>query len=660
MSLLYPLGLIALIGIIVLIIIYIIKPNYQTKFVSSTFVWKLSLKYRKKKLPTSRLRNILLIICQVLILTLLSLIIAYPIYRYQQEKQQDETILVIDSSSSMRTEYDNVTRFERAIEKAKQLSDQTIAEGGVMTILIASENPSTLVEKYGEERKNEIIEELDLLVESAETDCSYAKADVDKAFDMCDDLLTKNPTAKVIFYTDTKYSYVPKNVTVERIFDETEKNFAILDAYVTFTENYYDISVELQAYGYEANAVAKEVEVSIVVDGANAKDKNDNGQILRFSKAIQVEPGYKSKLIFKGSESGLTVSSNTEIKDLSDAERFSSFSSITVTIDEEDSYSLDDHFYIYGGQKEVIKIQYSSDNPNIFVNGVLYTIQNYYADTYDIQITEEKHGKPELKGFDYYIFEHKIPDKLPTDGVCLIFDPLSSPTNGGYNAEALLGDSSTEIHMEVDDGAVDHPLIKDIKVDNLFVTKYVKVSYDESYTPLVNAAGSENPLLLFKDNGNSKIFLMNFSVHYSNLVVSKEFPFLLNNIIKYYTPSIIESNAYEIGDTVSFNTRGQTLELVEPDGTKTSFESFPASIVVNKPESYTISQNTYFGKEITETFYVRTPKSESDIFAVEDALKDLYYEDTIIDLYDDLVLYFAAALVALEFFEWWLKNRDRV
>ena len=47
MSLLYPLGLIALIGIIVLIIIYIIKPNYQTKFVSSTFVWKLSLKYRK-------------------------------------------------------------------------------------------------------------------------------------------------------------------------------------------------------------------------------------------------------------------------------------------------------------------------------------------------------------------------------------------------------------------------------------------------------------------------------------------------------------------------------------------------------------------------------------------------------------------------------------
>lgn len=660
MSLLYPLGLLALIGIIVLIIIYLIKPNYQTKFVSSTFVWKLSLKYRKKKLPTSRLRNILLIICQVLILTLLSLIVAYPIFRYQQEKQQDETILVIDSSSSMRTEYDNVTRFERAIEKAKQLSEQTIANGGVMTILIASENPTTLVEKYGEERKDEIVDELDLLVESAETDCSYAKANVDKAFDMCDDLLTKNPTSKVIFYTDTQYSYVPKNVTVERIYDESERNFAILDAYVNFTENYYDISVELQAYGYESNAVAKEVEVSIVVDGANAKDKNDNGQILRFSDTIEVEPGYQSKLIFKGSESGLTISTNTKVSELSDALRFSSFNSITVTIDEDDSYSLDDHFYIYGGQKEVIKVQYSSDNPNIFVNGVLYTIQNYYQDTYDIQITEEKHGKPELKGFDYYIFEHKIPEKLPTDGVCLIIDPLSTPTNGGFNAESLVGDSSTEIHMQVDAGAVDNPLLKDIDVENIFVTKYVKVSYDESYTPLANAGSSENPLLLYKDNGNSKIFLMNFSLHYSNLAIIKEFPFLLNNIIRYYTPSIIESNAYEIGDTISFNTRGKTLELVAPDGTKTSFETFPASIVVTSPESYVVSQETYFGKDISETFYVRTPKSESDIFAIEDALKDLYYEDTIIDVYDDLVLYFAAALVALEFFEWWLKNRDRV
>ena len=113
MSILYPLGLIALASIIILIIIYLIKPNYQNKFISSTFIWKLSLKYKRKKLPTSKLRNILLILCQVLILALASLIITYPIIKYQTVEEQNETIIILDSSASMRTvDSDDYTRYE--------------------------------------------------------------------------------------------------------------------------------------------------------------------------------------------------------------------------------------------------------------------------------------------------------------------------------------------------------------------------------------------------------------------------------------------------------------------------------------------------------------------------------------------------------------------
>ena len=67
-ELLMPLGLLGLLGIAVLIIIYILKPNYQQKIVSSTYVWKLSLKYRKRRIPIQRFRNILTFICQMLIL----------------------------------------------------------------------------------------------------------------------------------------------------------------------------------------------------------------------------------------------------------------------------------------------------------------------------------------------------------------------------------------------------------------------------------------------------------------------------------------------------------------------------------------------------------------------------------------------------------------
>ena len=67
MTLLAPLGLLGLLGIVALIVIYILRPNYQQKFISTTFVWKLSLKYKKKRIPISKLRNFLIILCQILI-----------------------------------------------------------------------------------------------------------------------------------------------------------------------------------------------------------------------------------------------------------------------------------------------------------------------------------------------------------------------------------------------------------------------------------------------------------------------------------------------------------------------------------------------------------------------------------------------------------------
>ena len=49
MTWLTPLGFLGLIGLIVWLIIYIIKPNYQQKIISSSYVWIKSLKYRKEK-----------------------------------------------------------------------------------------------------------------------------------------------------------------------------------------------------------------------------------------------------------------------------------------------------------------------------------------------------------------------------------------------------------------------------------------------------------------------------------------------------------------------------------------------------------------------------------------------------------------------------------
>ena len=147
-KLLVPLGLLGLIGILILIIIYIIKPNYQQKFVSSTFVWKLSLKYRKRKVPINKLRNLLIIICQILILALCSFILSQPVDVYRTEDNRKEVVLVIDSSASMRTvDEDGQSRFARAIIAAKAKCTEIFEndddeEGSVVSIVLANDTPS--------------------------------------------------------------------------------------------------------------------------------------------------------------------------------------------------------------------------------------------------------------------------------------------------------------------------------------------------------------------------------------------------------------------------------------------------------------------------------------------------------------------------------------
>ncbi len=135
MKLLLPIGLIALISLVALIVIYLLRPNYQNKMISSTFVWKLSLKYKKKRIPISKLRNILILLCQIFILSIAAFIISKPVTIIEKQKKDAETIIVIDASSSMLAKNDGSTRFERAKTKIKELSDEVFEKNGVVSLI---------------------------------------------------------------------------------------------------------------------------------------------------------------------------------------------------------------------------------------------------------------------------------------------------------------------------------------------------------------------------------------------------------------------------------------------------------------------------------------------------------------------------------------------
>ena len=62
---------------------------------------------------------------------------------------------------------------------------------------------------------------------------------------------------------------------------------------------------------------------------------------------------------------------------------------------------------------------------------------------------------------------------------------------------------------------------------------------------------------------------------------------------------------------------------------------------------------------MTTEFYVKMPAAESDILRVVEELDNPYVEKVPEPEDLDLLVWFAAALVALLFAEWWLQSREQ-
>jgi hypothetical protein len=166
-------------------------------------------------------------------------------------------------------------------------------------------------------------------------------------------------------------------------------------------------------------------------------------------------------------------------------------------------------------------------------------------------------------------------------------------------------------------------------------------------------------VLLVKETEGQKIILMNFSVNFSDMAIRVEFPILMYNIMEYFLPATLQRNAYEVNETITLNARSDKLSLTSLDKkVELEFTEFPATLTLTTPGSYTLTQTPLSAVAQVEQFYVRMPKGESNIFRVEDSLYELIVpvKKDIDNL--DLLVYFAAALVALIFAERILQAQE--
>jgi len=372
MSLLAPLGLLGLIGIIALIIIYIIKPNYQNKFISSTFIWKLSLKYKKKKIPINKLRNILLFLCQILFISMAAMILARPIIAEERAPDMTEKVIIIDASVSMLSSTQSETRFERAVERARDEVNRTLEDGGTVSIILASEKAEFIVREAGADNRININSDLDSLANIRENNpCTYGSGDIEGAILLAETITAEREGVDVILYTDTNYIDSGR-VKVEDVSDPMEWNAAILDIRAIYFENYYRFEVDVACYGNVDRDIMLYLDV---------KDINGGSEDISIQTKVRCMSGEVVTLIYANSDKYPDETLDEDIKVFQ-------FQSVSARVEANDSFSHDNTYYLYGGSKHPLSIQYCSPIPNNFYTTALMVVRDQFGDTWDIDVKE--------------------------------------------------------------------------------------------------------------------------------------------------------------------------------------------------------------------------------------------------------------------------------
>ena len=639
MSWLTPLGFLGLVSIIVLILIYIIKPNFQNKIISSTFVWKLSLKYKKKRLPLNKLRNVILFLCQVLVLTLATLIIAQPFLNMLTPDINDK-VIIVDASASMLTTTGGITRFESAIESVKKEATEywEKEEEGKLTVILASDTASYVVQQAGIESKTKAFESLNALVDKTKgIACTYGSADIKGAVKLAEEITAFNHNVEVSMFTDTNYIDAG-SIKINKVGDINDWNASILDARAVMDENYVRFEIDVACFGRDES-----VKLYCDIIGINDTDER-----LSLEVDVRCDGDETQKVAF-----GKILEDRAE---LAIAEEISVFSYdyAYIRIDEKDSYDYDNSFYLYGGAKQSLRIQYVSEKPNNFFSSALMVLRDQLKYRWNVEFTQiGPEEESETEGYDLYIYEHKMPSNLPTDGAVLLVNPDKAPSGAGFTLGALDG-YSNETPLAPGEA---NPITGGITAENITVTRYKPINNADGYTTLLTTQ-SGSPVFIAKNEADVKIAVLSLDLHYSNLPVMLEYPLMMYNLIEYFIPSTVTQYVFETGDSITLGSRSEELHVTGPfvDAVITEF---PAVLDLDNPGIYTVTQTPISGKEVVENFYVRIPAAESNINAQVDVLENPHFltDDGISAL--DLLFYIAIALVAFLFIEWWLHTREQ-
>ncbi|MBQ9773744.1 MAG: BatA and WFA domain-containing protein [Clostridia bacterium] len=501
MSFLYPMGLLGLLGIPILIIVYLIKSKYTEQILPSTYLWRLSERFLKKKKRPSPLAGLISLLLQILVVTAISFAIAHPVYTVSDAAR--EYCFVLDASGSMNMESDGKTRFEKGKDRIAELIEESV-DGSVYTLISVGDSSNVLFSRVEEK------EEALLLLQEAEP--THTEADTAKALERAQRYFDENPSAKIYFVTDTAYQ---THQNVELINVSAKEENLTLDGVA-----YEIVGDQLHVTGAVIpHGVGKEVVVELYLDGG--------------------ETAVASANIVVGAHDAAEFSMTCD--------GVENFSSLKVVLQSEDALALDNESMIFNVKSEnTYSTLLVSNDPFLIEQGL-----RAWKHTQIHVITPAEYE--DQSGYGLYIFDSFSPAQMPRDGTVWLINPDGTLTGAGFSVQG---------EVPIEDGAILElskssstqvkKLTQSLGLNDVYVSEYIKCGIYRNFTTVMSYQGSPVIFAGTNDYGNREV-VMAFDLHKSNFTVLPEYLPFVYNLLDYSFPTILEEVSYDCGEELTVN-----------------------------------------------------------------------------------------------------------
>lgn len=580
-----PLGFIALAAIPVLIIIYIIKSKYTEQTIPSTYLWTLSERFLKRKNPLKAITGLISLILQILAVIFIALAIAGPVFIIKDGAA--DYCFIVDGSASMNVVENGQTRFDKA--KAEVTSLISSAAGGSTYTLVVGTSSAEVIYK-GIDDKKTAISRLD------ETSSSFDGCDLSAALSKADEYFKDNNSMKFYLITDREIDEDSvKNVSYINVASATV-NYSLSD--VTYTVTSLDDGSEVTVSGT----------VYCYFQGAEITVNAYIGESGTAAETVSVQAEADTATAF-------TLSFTAE-----------EFSSLRVTVANSDSLMYDNEVKLYSTATEGEYSALIVSDGAFFIEAAL-TAAGVNCET----ITSKEYSASKCVGYNLYVFDADdksdgtgvfSPTELPTDGAVWFINPQASVNGANFSVRGT-ETTVSEVTWSTSSKGVVKKLLKGTTDLGSYapISSYKKCGLNSSFYTVMSADG--NPVIFAGANRYQRrevVFAFDFND--SDFPISYNGRVILNNIIKYTFPDVVDETEAYSGDIITLNVLSgcTSLKVVAPSQDDSEGEYLDTTGTVASYELTEVGEYkivaTVGGATRTSYLYASYPEEERQISGV--------------------------------------------